>query len=75
MHGNVQGIGYRAYVKQVARNLGIRGHAKNLDDGSVEIYCEAPSRETLDAFKQKITVKGDTENPFSLHVKNLQQFF
>ena len=72
--GNVQGVGYRAYVKQVARGLGIKGCAKNLDDGSVEIYCEPPSARALEAFKQKLRVKGDTANPFLSHVESIREF-
>src|SRR3989338_3848655 len=74
MRGNVQGVGYRAYVKQVARNLGIRGHARNLDDGGVEIYCEAPNKKALEEFKKKIDLKGNPEDPFSLHVERIQEF-
>src|SRR3989338_760065 len=74
MRGNVQGVGYRAYVKQVARNLGIRGHARNLDDGGVEIYCEAPNKKALEEFKKKIDLKGNPEEPFSLHVERIQEF-
>ena len=39
--GNVQGIGYRAFVKNLARQMQIKGYAKNLDDGTVEVYAEA----------------------------------
>src|SRR3989338_393040 len=74
VEGNVQGVGYRAYVKQVARGLRIKGCSKNLDDGTVEAYCEAPSREALDAFKRKLYVKGDAENPFSAHVAAITVF-
>ena len=41
--GNVQAVGYRALIKQIARNNGIKGSIKNLDDGTVEIYCECNS--------------------------------
>lgn len=41
VHGRVQGVGYRIFVKGIAVRLGIRGTVKNLEDGSVEIIAEA----------------------------------
>jgi acylphosphatase len=38
--GRVQKAGYREYVDEKAFDLGLRGHVKNLDDGTVEIICE-----------------------------------
>ena len=41
VHGRVQGVGYRIYVKEMAARMGIRGTVKNLPDGSVEVVAEA----------------------------------
>ncbi len=35
-HGRVQGIGLRARVYSMAKNLGLKGYIKNLDNGDVE---------------------------------------
>jgi acylphosphatase len=40
--GDVQGVGYRAYARRRAQMLGVRGYAKNLADGSVEVVAEGP---------------------------------
>ncbi len=38
--GRVQGVGYRYFVTDRAREIGVTGYAKNLADGSVEIVAE-----------------------------------
>lgn len=37
--GRVQGVYYRASAQKRARELDITGHARNLDDGSVEVLA------------------------------------
>ncbi|MEJ2516068.1 MAG: acylphosphatase [Gammaproteobacteria bacterium] len=37
--GRVQGVFFRASTAGMARQLGIRGHALNLDDGRVEVLA------------------------------------
>jgi acylphosphatase len=37
--GRVQGVYYRASARAKAQELGIRGHARNLPDGSVEVLA------------------------------------
>ena len=38
--GRVQGVFFRANVKNKANELGLRGYAKNLPDGNVEVVAE-----------------------------------
>jgi acylphosphatase len=47
VHGRVQGVGFRWYVVETARELGLSGWVKNRPDGKVEIAA-AGSREALD---------------------------
>ncbi|OEU64307.1 MAG: hypothetical protein BA870_08015 [Desulfuromonadales bacterium C00003094] len=39
--GDVQMVGFRTFIKNIADSLNIKGYAKNLDDGSVNIVCES----------------------------------
>ena len=40
MHGDVQGVGFRAATAQQARLANIAGWVRNLRDGSVEVEAE-----------------------------------
>ena len=40
--GKVQGVFYRASVKEKARRLGISGTVKNSLTGDVEVFCVGP---------------------------------
>jgi acylphosphatase len=39
IRGRVQGVGYRYFARQSAAELKISGYARNLEDGSVEVYA------------------------------------
>ena len=44
VHGRVQGVFFRAFVKEKAKELGLFGYVKNLADGSiVEVLAEGDS--------------------------------
>ena len=45
--GKVQGVGFRAFTRRNATELGIRGYAKNLPNGKVEVVAEG-DKGTLD---------------------------
>ena len=40
VHGNVQGVGFRWWTRRRATELGLAGHARNLQDGRVEVVAE-----------------------------------
>lgn len=40
IHGNVQGVSFRYYTRQQAKQLGITGWVANRPDGTVEVVAE-----------------------------------
>lgn len=40
VRGHVQGVGFRWFVRQRARELGLRGWVRNRSDGTVEVEAE-----------------------------------
>ncbi|PYP35615.1 MAG: acylphosphatase [Gemmatimonadetes bacterium] len=42
VHGRVQGVGFRWWVWGRATALGLRGYARNLRDGAVEVVVAGP---------------------------------
>jgi acylphosphatase len=47
--GHVQGVGFRDFTRRQAMELGVRGYAKNLPNGKVEVVAEG-DKVTLDRF-------------------------
>lgn len=50
VHGRVQGVGFRYFVRREARGLGLTGWVANERDGTVRTVAEGPER-SLDAFE------------------------
>jgi len=51
--GEVQGVGFRDFTQKNATQLKIKGYAKNLKDGKVEVVAEGPRR-ALDKLVAKL---------------------
>ena len=43
--GRVQGVGFRFYTCQKAKQLGLRGYVKNLVNGDVEFVAQGDSKQ------------------------------
>jgi acylphosphatase len=46
VHGRVQGVGMRWWIRARALELGLVGWARNTDDGRVEVVAEGPRAAT-----------------------------
>jgi len=66
--GSVQGVFYRALVKQKASMLGVKGYARNEADGSVRIAAEG-SETALRDFLRLIKVDDGRRRVEGLEVK------
>ncbi len=51
--GRVQGVGYRWFTRQAARELGITGFVRNLMNGDVEVVAQG-EEEVLNQFIQEL---------------------
>jgi acylphosphatase len=51
--GRVQGVGYRYFAQEAAERRGIRGYARNLFNGDVEVHAEGDAA-ALQLFKQDL---------------------
>jgi acylphosphatase len=51
--GRVQGVGYRYFAQEAAERLGIRGFARNVFNGDVEVHAEG-EESALRQFKEEL---------------------
>ncbi|MAH22027.1 MAG: acylphosphatase [Thaumarchaeota archaeon] len=66
--GEVQGIGYRAFIKRRAQSIGVIGWIRNLENGSVEAVFQGES----DIIEEVIAICN--RGPVFARVKNVQVF-
>jgi acylphosphatase len=66
-HGRVQGVFYRAFVRNQAARLGIRGWVRNLHDGRVEAVLEG-NRELIEE-----AIAACRKGPSGAHVDEVEQ--
>ena len=72
--GNVHGVGFRVWAGLFARRLGVGGLVRNLPDGSVESFVDG-SKQAVEEFVRRISVKGVSDDPLSLHVEEVEVFW
>ena len=53
VHGRVQGVGFRFFVRDLASSLDVKGWVRNLSDGTVEIHAEG-NKEILENLIKKV---------------------
>ena len=80
--GMVQGVGFRYTILRFAKEMGIKGWVRNLEDGRVQILAQGPSEEVEAFLKQvdqhfvvNITKKEQTDRNPQRHFKDFQITF
>ncbi|MEX2571990.1 MAG: acylphosphatase [Gemmatimonadota bacterium] len=48
VEGRVQGVGFRWWTRETARNLDLVGHVRNRTDGTVEVLAAGPAAAVAD---------------------------
>lgn len=56
--GNIQKVGYRAKVTEIANESGIKGDVENLKDGSVRIIAQSEDENKIKEFATQINIKN-----------------
>ena len=74
VEGVVQGVGYRALVKQAARQLGLKGLVRNLEGTKVEIFCEGQPGK-IEEFLKWIDWKAKPDDFLSINVSKIECFY
>ncbi len=69
IQGRVQGVGFRFFVLKVSKNYNITGYVKNLDNGNVEIVCEADEKEFE---KFKIGLLLNSKKDSQIEIENIE---
>lgn len=70
VEGRVQGVGFRAWTAQHARDLGLDGWARNDADGSVEVVAQGP-RDQLERLLRALD-GGDLDRPGRVDAVHVQ---
>ena len=65
IYGRVQKAGFRDFIDEIAFNLNLNGHVKNLDDGTVQIICEG-EEDSIKELLEKINIIK-----YPIRVKNI----
>jgi len=53
VRGRVQGVGFRWFVAEIARELGVAGWVRNRTDGTVEVAAEGDDR-SIDGLRGRL---------------------
>lgn len=68
--GTVQGVGFRYFVYQTARRLGLTGFVRNLDNGCVEIEAQG-TEDMLAIFQNRLKLGNGYSSISHMRIRSL----
>lgn len=71
VHGRVQGVGFRAFVRNVAEAFDVYGWVRNDANGSVEILVQG-TEENLRSFTEQVEIGPSSSRVDKLHVQEVE---
>ncbi|MBM4400640.1 MAG: acylphosphatase [Crenarchaeota archaeon] len=71
--GWIQSVEYRAFVKRVANQLGLRGLVRNLPDGRIEVFCEG-ALSKINKLLKMMNYRGRKGDALSAYVESLSVY-
>ena len=72
IHGRVQGVGFRFFVRRCAEQMNVGGWVRNRGDGSVELEAGG-SHEDISSFVARIEQGPDTARVDSAEITELRE--
>lgn len=70
--GAVQGVNFRWFVQKHAKESGVNGYVKNLEDGTVEVVCESESEKGYTSLIRKLENAKEHEGSERIEVKGIK---
>ena len=70
--GRVQGVGFRDFVRRIARAHGVRGWVRNREDGRVEAVATA-DRDALEKFEADLRAGSSISRVESFDTADLEE--
>ena len=67
IHGRVQGVGYRAWTEDAARELGLQGWVRNRSNGAVEAVFAGSGEDVAKM------IEACRQGPYGAHVTGIDQ--
>ncbi len=67
IHGRVQGVGYRAWTEDAARELGLQGWVRNRRNGAVEAVFAGSGEDVAKM------IEACRQGPYGAHVTGIDQ--
>ena len=68
VYGDVQGVGFRFFVRRTARQMGLCGFVRNCHDGTVEVVAQG-DRRLLEQFARIIRHGPPAANVSQVHLR------